>query len=260
MKSFNSFILGGLAACLFFATNVGAETTQVIAGAGPSTAVVQLFVETFKDQPAAKGYTFKVPPKSAKHAGGIKGSDKFIFGRTGRPLNDKEKELGKAEIFLGRVPIAFAVGPEIKVKSITLSQLEGIFTGATANWKDLGGSDNPITTVGREPNEALFSVIKKEYPFFNNAQFNFVVKKDNHVINLLEKTQGKYAIGFGSKPNFQKASIATIHVEGFSTGVSLGLVYDLKNRDHALVKAVKAFASGKEWADVVKSINMLPPE
>lgn len=55
-----------------------ADVLQVIAGDGPSTTAVQLFVEKLGVLPQAKGYTFKVPPKSAKHAGGIRGSDKFI--------------------------------------------------------------------------------------------------------------------------------------------------------------------------------------
>ena len=76
----------------FFSTVVGAER-QVIAGAGPSTAVVALFAERFASDPSASGYVFEVPQRSAKHAGGIKASSKFVFGRTGRPLNEKEKSM-----------------------------------------------------------------------------------------------------------------------------------------------------------------------
>lgn len=260
MKIFISFLFVFYCISFLILSDTRANEIQVIAGAGPSTSVVQLFFEKFKDQPISKGYTFKIPPKSTKHAGGIKGSDKYIFGRTGRPLNDNEKKQGKEEIYLGRVPVAFAVGSDVMVSTLTLSQLEMIFTGKVTTWKKLGGTNNAIATIGREPNEALFSVVKIKYPFFNQSKFKFVVKKDNHVVDLLKKPQGKFAIGFGSKPNFEKASIKTIAVEDFSAGVSLGLVYDKKNKKHALVDAVKSYAKSNKWADEVKSIGMMPPQ
>ncbi len=235
------------------------QEIQIIAGAGPSTSVVQLFVEKFSSRPAAKGYSFKVPPKSAKHAGGIKNSDKFIFGRTGRPLNDQEKSLGKDEIFLARVPIAFAIGSDAGITSLTLAQIETIFTSDDVTWKDFGGTDGKIINIGREPNEALCISIKKDLPFFKNAKFQTIIKKDHQVIGLLGKAQGKFAIGFGAKPNFEKASISTIHVDGFSSGVRLGLVYDRKNSENPIVKGVKEFVASSEWQDAIQSLGLLIP-
>jgi len=241
-------------------SNIQAKEVQVIAGAGPSTVIVQLFVDTFKNQPEASGYTFQVPPKSAKHAGGIKGSDTYIFGRTGRPLNEKEKAMGKKDIFLGRVPVAFAVGNKVTVKSIKLEQLEAIINGTITNWNEVSGSDGTITIIGREPKEALFSLLKSDYPFFNNAKFDYIVKKDNHVVDLLGTPQGEHAIGFGSHTNFANASVKTIQVDGLNAGVSLGLVYDIKNENHELVIAVKHFLKTKEWRDAVGSIGLTAPK
>lgn len=168
--------------------------------------------------------------------------------------------MGKSEIFLGRVPVAIAVGSKVTVSKLTLSQLKRIYTGSVTNWKQVGGSDNKISIIGREAKEALFSVLKKEYPFFKRSKFKYVVKKDNHVIALLRRSQGNYDIGFGAKPNFEKASVSTLEVKGFSTGVSLGLVYDNKNKKHKLVKDVKAFVKSKQWAKAVQSIGMMPPK
>ncbi len=233
-----------------------AGETQVIAGAGPSTTVVQLFAKNL----TVDGYIFEVPPKSAKHAGGIKNSDEFIFGRTGRPLNDKEKAMNKAEIALARIPIAFAVGSDAEVSTLSLQQLEKVFTGGATAWKDVGGADEPVSTIGREATEALFSVLKKEYPFFSKAKFNSVVKKDHQVVGILRSPQGASTIGFGAKPNFDKAMVDTIAVDGFSVGVSVGLVYDLKNSDHPLIKAAKELAVSDAWAKKVTAANLLPPQ
>ena len=51
----------------------------------------------------------------------------YVFGRTGRPLNEKEKAMNKGEIVLARIPIAFAAGPESGVTNLTVAQLESLF-------------------------------------------------------------------------------------------------------------------------------------
>ena len=233
---------------------------QAIAGAGPSTKVVELFVKEFSKQPIANNYSFTVPPKSTKHAGGIKHSDYYLFGRTGRPLNDKEKALNKEEIFLARLPITFVVGSKARVNKLTIAQVEDIFTGKITNWKAVGGADKEIFTIGREPSEALFSILKKNNPAFKKASFSRILEKDHYVVKFLLMDKGDHAIAFGAKPNFEAKGINVIDVDGFSVGVSVGLVYDKKNTNHELVKAAKAFAASDEWANAVKGMGLLPPQ
>ncbi len=245
---------------VFSVSTAFSASEQVIAGAGPSTKVVEVFAKEFSKLPASAGYKFSVPPKSAKHAGGIKNSDNYIFGRTGRPLNDKEMSMNKAEIFLARIPIVFVVGPDVNIKGLTIKQIEDIFTGKISNWKDVGGPDKDIFVIGREATEALFSILKKEYPAFGNSSFDKLLKKDHLVVKMMHLNQGKYAIAFGAKPNYDELAENILKVEGFSIGVEVGLVYDLKNKNHKLVKAAKDYAKGKQWAASVRSMGLLPPK
>lgn len=233
---------------------------QVIAGAGPSTKIVEAFVKGFSKLPASSGYTFSVPPKSAKHAGGIKNSDDFIFGRTGRPLNDGERSMNKEEIFLARLPIVFVVGPDVKVKGLSLKQIEDIFVGNISNWKEVGGPDADIFVIGRESTEALFTVLKREHPAFGKSSFDKLLKKDHLVVKMLLLSQGKYAIAFGAKPNYDDLKENILKVDGVSVGVEVGLVYDLKNKDHELVKAAKEYAQSGGWSGSVRSMGLLPPK
>lgn len=232
----------------------------VISGAGPSTKIVGLFVKMFSKQPIARGYTFEVPPKSTKHAGGIENSDNNLFGRTGRPLNDKEKALNKEEIILARLPIAFVAGSKADVKILTLSQVQDIFTGKIDNWKAVGGPDHEILTIGREPTEALFTVLKENYPTFNNAKFDMLLKKDHLVVEFLIQPQGEYAIAFGAEPNFWNKNITILKVRGFSAGVEVGLVYDKMNESQELVKAFRDFTKSVEWTEFVGFLGYLPPK
>jgi hypothetical protein len=229
---------------------------QLVAGAGPSTKVAELFFAEFCKDPACADYHFTIMQTSVKHKGGILSSSKYLFGRTGRPLTAEEKELGKEEILLGRVPITFAVGLETGVKQLSLKQAEQIFNRKITNWKQLGGKDATIILVGREETEALYSVLKKEYPRFRNLAFDKVFKKDHQVVKFLNSPAGAHAISFGAKPNFNRYNL--LKVKGFSAGVALGLVYDLENRNHPIIKAAAKYAAGAAWKKQLKTLDMLP--
>lgn len=231
---------------------------QLIAGAGPSTIIVQVFFDKFAENPAANGYKFIVPERSAKHAGGIQSSNDFLFGRTGRPLSSSEKQLNKDEIFLAKVPVAFSLGSEIGLSELTFQQIEDLYLGRVTNWRTLGGPDAEVLLVGREQTEALFTTLKEAYPFFDNVNFSITFKKDHQVVNFLKSPQGRYAIGFGAKPNFSELNI--LKIKGMTAGVNVGLVYDLKSKTHPLVVAAKEYATSEEWRDEVIKFGLLPVE
>lgn len=231
---------------------------QMVMGAGPSTAVTALFFEHFSKTDAAKGYQFEVVPRSIKHAGGIKASNKYVFGRTGRPLNEKEKALNKRDLFIARIPLSIVVGRSADVDALSLKQLEKIFTGKITNWKEVGGADHEIIVVGREKTEAAFGVLKKHYPFFKGSNFTKVFTRDHQVVNFMKSKQGQYAISFGARSNFEDQY--HLQVKNFEVGVSLGLVYDLSNAQHPLVKSAQAFALSATWNKIVSNSDFLPPK
>ena len=139
--------------------------------------------------------------------------------------------------------------------SHSMSELERIYRKKITNWKEVGGPDAPITTVGREENEAIFSEMKKYYFFFRQASFDKTFNLDNEVIDFLRTPSGRYAIAFGAAPNCWGMNILTIK-EGLRAGVRVGLVYDLKNLDHALVKVAQEYAASDEWRNVIKKSQL----
>lgn len=227
---------------------------QLVAGAGTSTEVTKLFFKQFNQQPSAQGFSFLVMPSSVKHQGGIMASDSFLFGHTGRPLSREEKQRGKAEIFLGKVPIRFITGLETHVKQITLQQLKDIFTNHITNWAELNGENAPILLVGREPDEALFLNLKQAFPFFAHVQFDKVFMRDADVKAFLKTPKGAHAIAFGAKPNF--SSHFLLNVKEFDCCVPVGLVYDLKNSHHPMIKAVSSYAKSSEWKHQLQTNDM----
>lgn len=262
MEKMSYYVAGILIFIAVLSSQGFCQTKQVIAGAGPSTKIVQLFAESFSKLPGADGIKFEVPPKSSKHKGGLVSSDYNLFGRTGRPLNEKEKQLYKDEIILARVPIAIVTGKGTGITELTLPQLKNIVNGTITNWSKVGGPDKEIVFVGREEKEALFSVLKQDHAFFKEANFKFTFKKDNHLVDYFQyNPESKYSIGFGALPNFTDVfEVNIIAIDGFESGVSLGLVYDLKNFDNPVVQSAKKYANSDEWKAKVVQAGLLPAQ
>lgn len=252
----NKLVVAILISILFSSVSF-AQEVLVIAGAGPSTEIVELFFQNFAKLPAAQNYQFIVPKESIKHAGGIKHTYSNLFGRTGRPLNDKEILYKREQIFLAMVPISFVTGREVHVDKLSMRELEMIFQKQITNWKKVGGPDAEITTVGREPTEALFSELKRDYTFFIRSVFDVVLQKDNEVIDFLNSPLGRYAIAFGAKPNLKQFNEILVK-EDLRSGVRLGLVYDRKYVEHPLVLAVKEYAQSEAWKNLVRGSGAYP--
>ncbi|MEM8830729.1 MAG: substrate-binding domain-containing protein, partial [Cyanobacteria bacterium P01_G01_bin.19] len=77
------------------------------------------------------------------------------FVQSSRPLRPEEYELAEQQgIQLKQVPVAVdsvavAVNPSLNIAGLTLSQLQGIYTGEISNWQELGSADLPIVPYAR---------------------------------------------------------------------------------------------------------------
>lgn len=100
-------------------------------------------------------------PISHKHGSGI-GIEmllagKLSFAQSSRPLKESEiLQAQKLGFTLKQIPIAidgiaFYVNSQIPVSGLSLKQIKDIFTGKVTNWKQLGGSNLPITPFTRNP-------------------------------------------------------------------------------------------------------------
>lgn len=232
----------------------------VIEGAGTSTMVVREFFAEFSKEPEAKGYEFEVPLASIKHSGGVSAAEKTLFGRTGRPLSDAEKAGHKKEIILAHIPISFVVGRDVTVDSLSKDQMERVYTGKVRNWSEVGGPNAPIVLAGREPTESAMSVLRKAYPFFEKAKFDVVFLKDPEMIKYFraQPDESGRSLGFGAAPNFH--GLKVIKTPGLSAGLDVGLVYDTKNENHPLVKAVRRFAGTQKWKKIAAETVSKPVE
>lgn len=72
------------------------------------------------------------------------------IGMSSRDLKEGEKSQGLTEVEVAYDGIALITNKANTIKSLSLEQIKGIYTGKIKNWKEIGGKDTPIVVVSRE--------------------------------------------------------------------------------------------------------------
>lgn len=73
------------------------------------------------------------------------------IGAASRDLKDEEKT--KANLVVTPIAldgVAIVVHPDNKISALTMEDVKNIYLGNIKNWKELGGTDAPITVISRE--------------------------------------------------------------------------------------------------------------
>ena len=73
----------------------------------------------------------------------------------------KSKGFDPKQIIVALDGLAVVVNPANPLSQLTMEQLAAIFSGAVANWKEVGGSDLPIVVLSREVNSGTHVYFKE---------------------------------------------------------------------------------------------------
>lgn len=79
----------------------------------------------------------------------------------GRFLTDAEKKKGLVEHLLGWDVLSIIVHANNPIDTLTLDQLQGIFSGEISDWQNLGGKPGPIVVVTCPQGSGMRSSVKK---------------------------------------------------------------------------------------------------
>jgi phosphate transport system substrate-binding protein len=109
----------------------------------------------------------------------------------------KLQDAGRAykEVTIAWDALSVIVNPSNKVKQLTREQLEGIFTGKTTNWKDVGGDDMKIVVYSRETSSGTYEFFKENVMNKKNyASSVLSMPATGAIVQSVSQTKG--AIGY----------------------------------------------------------------
>ncbi|MCD7835948.1 MAG: phosphate ABC transporter substrate-binding protein [Lachnospiraceae bacterium] len=155
-----------------------------------ATALCEAFMEKYPDVTATAEFTGSGAGIEAVSAGTVD------IGNSSRNLKDEEKEAGVAENIVAIDGIAVCVTPDSSVTNLTKDELISIYTGEIANWKDLGGDDEPIVVVGREAGSGTRGAFEELLGIEDACNYANELDSTGAVIAKVASTPG--AIGYAS--------------------------------------------------------------
>lgn len=129
----------------------------------------------------------------------ISGTTDVAMASRKMKLDEKVKlqDAGKAfkEVVFAQDALAVVVNPDNKVSQLTREQLEGIYTGAIKNWKQVGGDDMPIVLYSRESSSGTYEFFKESVLKGKNyATTALLMPATGAIIQSVSQTKG--AIGY----------------------------------------------------------------
>lgn len=176
-----------------------AAETLVIPGTGSCEAILKDLAGAFNATHPGKEV---VIPPSVGSRGGLRAleSDQCVLARIAVPL-DKPIDPKLAYRVFATDALVFAVGANVKVKSLTMAQLVEIFSGQITNWRDVGGLAEPVRVIIRDPADAILKGIQFFFKEFQNIRFapeSKVAYHDAEMVNLLKKYKNGIGMSAGS--------------------------------------------------------------
>lgn len=169
----------------------------------------------------------------------------------------KSKGLNPVQYQVALDGIAVIVHPESKVDNLTIKQVSDIFSGKITNWKQVGGTDLPITLYGRENSSGT-------YEFFKD---HVLGKVDGRQVDYSPATQvlqgtaalgeavarDKKGIGYGGVGYFaERNDVKILHIkkdensEAFSPAENHKVNYDLIwSGDYSISRYLYCYTDGQ---------------
>ena len=147
--------------------------------------------------------------------------------------------------------LCFIVNENLPVEGLTLQQVREVYTGKTANWKDLGGNDAAISLYGRQGNSGTFLYIQKN---ILKDDYSLKMKQMNGNSQIIEGVRNDQAgigyVGIGYVVNekgelMKGIKVLSIQAAGQDAAVSPVNRENISNGSYKVVRPLYQYIDGK---------------
>ena len=133
------------------------------------------------------------------------------IGLSSRALKDEETAAGLEGTTVALDGIAIIVNAENPVEDLSVEQIAGLFTGATADWSEVGGDAGSVAAIGREAGSGTRDGFESITGTKDKCQYRQELTSTGDVITTV--SQNPDAIGYASLASI-KDSVKALNVDG----------------------------------------------
>lgn len=186
------------------------------------------------------------------------------IGQSSRELKPEEK--GLHETVIARDAIAIIVHPSNPVRELTSAQVQAIFAGRLASWKDVGGPDRAIVLVNREAGSGTLGAFVELVMGKDQLSDRAIVQNSTGAVRTTVSTT-RDAVGYvslaGLTPEVKAVAIDGVSptIDNVLAGkyvVSRPFIYLTPQAPEGLVKAYIDFVLSAEGQAMVRKEGLVP--
>ncbi|MGK7958460.1 MAG: phosphate ABC transporter substrate-binding protein [Crocosphaera sp.] len=239
-------------------TTVPQGTTVNIDGSTSLVLVNQALKNGFEQQFAG----VQVLTNAQGSSNGIKAllAGNIDIAATSRPLTAEEQEKGLVAIPVTKDAIAVVVGVDNKFrKSLTSTQVKGIFQGAIQNWAEVGGASETIKVINRPSTSGtrkIFTELALNSEDFGNTS-NITTMERDATTPILQQL-GSNGISYATYTQVaDQQTVKTVPIDGLTPEAAnypytRTLYYAYKNPPSEAVKAFLGYATSPVGQQIIE--------
>jgi len=192
------------------------------------------------------------------------------IGMVSRSLKEDEKDLFAFSI--ANDGICIILHKSNKIKSLTNGQIVKIFSGQIKNWKEIGGTDSPITVVNKAEGRSTLELFLKYFSLKNSQIKAHVVIGDNEqgikTVAGNPDAIGYVSVGTAEYSSTHNVSIKLLPISGIEASVknvsnghfplSRPLNFVTKAIPKELEKEFIEFARSEKVHDIIRQQYFVP--
>ena len=191
-----------------------------------------------------------------------------------RLINEDEQRLAKSRgirvrhYVIGYYGIAVIVHADNPLKNLSDRQVRHLFTGATGNWKDLGGADQPVTVCIRDPVAGThlgFRELAMENRAYSPQARAFASYEDiQHAVAADPGAIGYVSMRMTEHPGIHPVSINGLPAvdiainEGLYPYIRTLRLYTDRARETTTVRSFIRFVQSKDGQAIVDQTGFIP--
>jgi phosphate transport system substrate-binding protein len=182
---------------------------------------------------------------------------------TAERLSRVHKETGFVETPFCKDPLAVITNSQCTVNNLTDEQLRDIFTGATSNWKEVGGLDKEIIRIVPGKDTAAYKNFYLQVMLGRDIDHDVMTSKSTMVIEVTRSLPGSISFIAQGAAAYRLEGIRLVRINGLAPGNSDYPYYQVFSFVTAGIPAGTAkkfidFALSEEGRRIMLKRGMLP--
>ncbi len=147
--------------------------------------------------------------------------------------------------------LCIVVNAQNTVKKLTVDEIGKIYRGEVKNWKEVGGSDGPITLYGRQPNSGTYDFMKE---FVMKGEYSSKMNQMNGNAQIVEAIKqdvsGIGYVGIGYVKEATGIAVLKVAAKAGSDYVDPLVIVDVKAGKYPITRPLNQYINGMPKGDM----------